>query len=105
VTVKSAGSVVEAYLQLASGSSSFDVAYTHLSNGTATVSVAPDAAYAGAANVTIPAIPVQATPAYVTMNLAATGEIRQDLLTLTLTPYATLIPGTYTGSYGFGIFA
>jgi hypothetical protein len=103
VTVKSAGSVVEAYLLLASGGYTFDARNALLSdNVTTNVSVAGNGAYTGAENITLPSITT--APAYVTMNLAATGEIRQDLLTLTLTPYATLIPGTYTGSYGFGVF-
>jgi hypothetical protein len=106
-TVKSAGSVVEAYLLLASGPYTFDAGnYARLSSLATNLSVAVSGKgdYTGAGNVTIPVITSRATPSYVTMNLTASGQIRQDTLTLTLTPYNSLVPGTYKGSYGFGVF-
>ncbi len=101
VTAKGGGSV-KAYLLLSNGAVTYDAGYARLRNGTANASIGSDAAYAGAGNVTLP--PIVSWPAGITLNLTQTGVIRHDALAISITPYAGLNAGTYTGSYGFGLF-
>jgi len=103
VTTKGAGAVVEAFLNLTNGDFLFDNGYLALNDGTANVSVGAGGDYAGAGNVTLPAITAGATPSYVNMSLAGAGIYQQNL-TLLITPYSGLSAGTYSGSYGFGVF-
>gem|GEM_PF-3455913 len=104
VSAKSAGSTVKAFLALSNGGNTFLPAYARLSDGSKTVTVSGSVDYSGnPGNVTIDDI--AAVPSYVTMPLAdVAAQIKNEQLTLTIQPYEGLVPGTYTGSYGFGIF-
>jgi hypothetical protein len=100
VSVKGAGTIVAAYLNLTTGSASYNANNARLSNGTHLVPVGQGSGYTGAGNVTLPG--TNSTPGYVEMDVS--GDIFDDQLSLIIVPYAGLIPGTYTGSYGFGVF-
>ncbi len=102
VTVKSAGSVVKAFLNLTSGALVYDATHAALANGSTTVDVSGSPTYTGAGNVTL--APTTYWPAHVLLNLTATGEVRQGAVNLSLTPYSGLVAGTYAGTYGFGVF-
>ncbi len=101
VTTKGAGSVVKAFLNLTDGALTFNSHYARLVGTSQNATVSSSGSYAGAGNVTLPAI--SSWPSYVALNLSQAG-LYNDALTLSLTPYEGLSAGTYSGSYGFGVF-
>lgn len=100
--IKSAGDTIKSYINLTNGAQEYNTGFARLSNGSVLVATTPETDYSNAGNVTLQGITSE--PDYVTMNLVATGLVRAGNLTLILQPYSTLVPGTYTGSYGFGAF-
>ncbi|MBR9693274.1 hypothetical protein GOV07_05105, partial [Candidatus Woesearchaeota archaeon] len=100
VTVKSgAGSKVAAFLDLDNLGSPFNIAFARLTGNSQNASVSEVTSYAGAGNITLGA--ASGIPSYVEMDIS--NDLKSSRLILTITPYPQLIPGTYTGSYGFGV--
>ncbi|HHE36362.1 MAG TPA: hypothetical protein ENL16_00935 [Candidatus Woesearchaeota archaeon] len=90
---------VKFYMNLSSGSNTYDVSYASIGNSSTRKNISGASSYAGAEAFVLPNI--SNAPAYA---MITTGLYRYNHTTLRITPYSGLSAGTYTGSYGWGLF-
>jgi len=89
------------FMNLTSGANVFNTVYAKVKNSANNeTNISGSFDYSGASTYTLPAITSGYLPSYV---LYSTG-IYRDNLTLVITPYTGLSAGSYSGSYGWGLF-
>ena len=91
---------IKFFMNLTSGANTYDVSYASIGiNNSVRKDVSGYPSYAGAEALTLPAI--SSAPGYAGVT---SGIYQYSATTLRLTPYSGMSAGTYTGSYGWGLF-